>query len=103
MLGFQGRNKYERKYKQLLNDFLIQSIYLNRMKENLSEYIPRKIVQETIFNPRYRSIDKIGSGSFGEIHKVYDTIDKKLRAEKIEKKDKRGAQGMLLKEAYIMK
>ncbi|KAL4503143.1 hypothetical protein ABPG72_014372 [Tetrahymena utriculariae] len=74
-----------------------------RMKANLSEYIPRKIMQDTIFNPRYKSIDKIGSGSFGEIHKVYDMVDKKLRAVKIEKKDKRGAQGMLLKEAYIMK
>ena len=73
------------------------------MKENLSEYIPRKIMSETLFNPRYMSIEKIGSGSFGEIHKVYDTIDKKLRAIKIEKKDKRGSTGMLGKEAHIMR
>lgn len=74
-----------------------------RMKESLSEYIPRKIMQEMLFNPRYRSIDKIGSGSFGEIHKVYDVVEKKLRAVKIEKKDKRGSSGMLAKEAFIMK
>lgn len=73
------------------------------MKASLSEYVPRKIQQETLLNPRYRSIDKIGCGSFGEIHKVYDVIDKKLRAVKIEKSDRRGAQDMLNREAFIMR
>ncbi len=41
------------------------------------------------------SLDKIGSGSFGEIYKVFDNLEKKLRAVKLEKKDKKGASGMV--------
>ena len=47
-------------------------------------------------------MDKIGAGSFGEIHKVFDNFDKKLRAVKLEKKDKKGVQGMIQKESFIL-
>lgn len=48
-------------------------------------------MQEDTISPRYLVIEKIGSGSFGEIKKVYDVFERKLRAVKIEKKDKSGA------------
>lgn len=51
---------------------------------------------------RFKVLDKIGQGSFGDIYKVIDELKNQLGAVKLEKKDKKQATGMLVKEAKIL-
>ena len=52
---------------------------------------------------KYQIIEKIGQGSFGDIYKIYDKEKQRYGALKLEKLEKRGSAGMLIKEAQIMK
>jgi len=71
--------------------FVVSFFFRTQRKEIINEYVISKIVHDNTISPRYLFIEKIGSGSFGEIQKVYDVFERKLRAVKIEKKDKHGA------------
>lgn len=67
------------------------------------KYNPKKILNIDFYlGERFSVLEKIGQGSFGDIYKVFDKEKNQLGAVKLERKDKKGPEGMLLKEAKIL-